>query len=59
MFLTLDVRGMNDIKLIFTPIHAPSHELEVKDNNTPLNKIVRRVWLGYWALEKRVFIYGE
>jgi hypothetical protein len=27
-FLTLDIRGINDIRLISSPIHAPSHEFE-------------------------------
>jgi len=26
MFLTLDIRGMNEIRLISRPIHAPNHE---------------------------------
>jgi hypothetical protein len=38
MFLTLDIRGMNDIRLLSRPIHAPSHELEDTDINTPLTK---------------------
>jgi len=35
MFLTLDIRGINDIRLISRPIHSPSHELEDTDTNTP------------------------
>jgi len=35
MFLTLDIRGMNDIRLISKPIHAPNHELEDTNSNTP------------------------
>ena len=35
MFLTLDIRGINDIRLISRPIHAPSHELEDTDINIP------------------------
>ena len=35
MFLTLDVRGMNDIRLISKPIHAPNHVLEDTNSNTP------------------------
>ena len=34
MFLTLDIRGTNDIRLISRPIHAPSHELEDTDYYT-------------------------
>ena len=34
MFLTLDIKGINDIRLISNPIHAPSRELEDTDTNT-------------------------
>jgi len=59
-FLTLDVRGVNDVRLISRPVHAPSHELEDIGTDTPLTKIVRRFWLSYWALEKESFysVYG-
>jgi hypothetical protein len=30
-FLTLDVRGINNIRLISSPIHAPTHEFEDTD----------------------------
>ena len=40
VFLTLDVRGMKDIRLISRPIRAPSIELENTDTNTPLTKVV-------------------
>jgi len=33
MFLTLDIKGMNDIRLISRPIHAPNYELEDTDTN--------------------------
>jgi hypothetical protein len=33
-FFTLDIRGMNDIRLISRPIHAPSHEVKNTDTNT-------------------------
>jgi len=39
MFLTLDVKGMNDIRFISRPIHAPDHELEDTDTNTPPTKV--------------------
>jgi hypothetical protein len=42
MLLSLDIRGMNDIKLIIRPIHATSHELEVTDTNTPLTKVISK-----------------
>jgi hypothetical protein len=38
MFMTLDVRGIKDIRLISRPIHVPSHELEDIDTSTPLLK---------------------
>ena len=42
MFLTLDIRGINDIRLISRPIHAPSLELEDVDTNTPPTKIISK-----------------
>jgi len=39
MFLTLDIRGMNDIRLISRPIHAPNHEFEDTDTNTPPTRV--------------------
>ena len=42
IFLALDIRGINDIRLISRPIHAPSHELENTDTNTPLIKVVNK-----------------
>ena len=42
MFLTLDIRGMNDIRLISRPIHAPSHELVDTDTNTPLARVTSK-----------------
>ena len=39
MFLTLDIRGMNDIRLISRAIHVPNHELEDTDTNTRPNKV--------------------
>jgi len=42
VFFTLDIRGMNDIRLISKPIHAPSYELEDTDTNTPLTKVVSK-----------------
>ena len=42
IFLTLDIKGINDIRLISSPIHAPSHELEDTDTNIPPTKVVKR-----------------
>ena len=36
VFLTLDIRRMNDIKLISRPIRAPSHELEDTEDTSPI-----------------------
>jgi len=38
VFLTLDIKELNDIRLISRPIHAPNHELQDTDTNTPLLK---------------------
>jgi hypothetical protein len=42
MFLVLDINGINNIKLISSRIHAPSHELEDIDTNTPPTKVVSK-----------------
>ena len=42
MFLTLDIKGMNDNRLISRPIHAPNHELEDTDTNTPPTEVISR-----------------
>jgi hypothetical protein len=39
IFLTLDIRGINDIRLISRPIHSPSLELEDTDTNTPPQRL--------------------
>ena len=46
LFLTLDIKGINDIRLISNPIHAPSHELEYTDT-TPYDDptITRTLYL--------------
>jgi len=47
MFLTLDIRGINDIRLISRPIHAPSHELEDTGTNTLPTKVFgKRILVG-------------
>ena len=43
MFLTLDIRGINDIRLISRPIHAPSHELQATDTVTPPAKVISKM----------------
>jgi hypothetical protein len=42
VFLMLDFRGTNGIRLISKPIHAPRHELKDTDTNTPLIKVVNK-----------------
>jgi hypothetical protein len=38
----LDIRGINDLRLISRSVHAPSHELEDTDTNTPPTKVVSK-----------------
>ena len=45
MFLTLNIKGINDIRLISNPIHAPSHELEDTDTNTPPTRVISKMIL--------------
>ena len=59
MFLTLDIRGMNDIRLISRPIHAPSHELEDTDTNTPPTEVInKRILIELLGIrEESVILY--
>jgi hypothetical protein len=53
MFLTLDIRGINDIRLISNPIHAPSHELENTDTNTPPTKVIsKRIFVEFLGIRE-------
>ena len=58
VFLTLDVRGMKDIRLISRPIRAPSIELENTDTNTPLTEVVseRILFELLGVREERVYV---
>jgi hypothetical protein len=61
MFLALQIREMNDIILIPSPIHAPSHELEDTGTNTPLTKVAsKRISVALLGIrEESVYpIYG-
>jgi hypothetical protein len=61
IFLTFDIRGMNDIKLISSPIHAPSHEFEDTDTNIPLIKVIsNRIFVELLGIrEESIYsIYG-
>jgi len=42
IFLTWDIKGINDIRLISRLIHVPSHELEDTDTNTPPTKVISK-----------------
>jgi len=59
MFLALDIRGINYITLISSPIHAPSHELEDTDLNTPPTKGIRKwIFVELMAIrEESVMLY--
>jgi hypothetical protein len=69
IFLTLDIRGINDIRLISGPIHAPrlisghihapSHELEGTYTNTPPTKVIsKRILVELLGIrEESVILY--
>ena len=57
MFLMLDIRGINDIRLISRPIRAPSHELEDTDTNTPPTKVVsKRILVEFLGIREESFM---
>ena len=57
MFLMLDIRGINDIRLISRPIHAPSHELEDTDTNTPPTKVdSKRILVEFLGIREESFM---
>jgi len=55
MFLTLDIKGMNDIRLISRPIH----ELEDTVTNTPPTKVIsRRIFVELLGIrEESIILY--
>jgi hypothetical protein len=59
MFLTLDISGINDIRLISRPIHAPNHELEDTDTNIPPTKVVsKRILVEFLGIrEESLMLY--
>jgi len=59
IFLTLDIKGINDIRLISRPIHAPNHELEDTDTNTPPTIVIgRRIFVELLGIrEESVILY--
>jgi len=60
--LTLDFEGINDIRLISRHIHAPIHELEDTDTNTPPARIIsRRIFvelLGIREESVKLYLWG-
>ena len=59
IFLTLDIKGINDIRLISRPIHAPNHELQDTDTNIPPTKVIsRRIFVELLGIrEESVILY--
>ena len=59
MFLTLDIKGMNDTRLISRPIHAPNHELDDTDTNTPPTRVTsKRIFVELLGIrEESVILY--
>jgi len=59
VFLTLDVTGMNDIRLISRPIHVPNHELEDTDTKiAPTIVIIKRIFVELLGIrEESVTLY--
>jgi hypothetical protein len=58
IFLTLDISGMNDIRLISSPIHAPSHEFEDTNTNIPLTRVIsNRILVELLGIREESVIY--
>jgi hypothetical protein len=65
IYIKIDIKtapiyfGANDIRLISSPIHAPSHELEDTDTNTPLTKLIsKRIFVELLGIrEESVILY--
>jgi hypothetical protein len=56
IFLTLDIKGINDIKLISRPIHAPNNELEDTAINIPPTKVVsKRILVEFLGIREESF----
>ena len=56
MFLTLDIRGMKDIRMISRSIHAPNHEMEDIDSNTPPTKLISFSSLSVSFIDVKSFL---
>jgi len=59
IFLTWDIKGLNDIILISRRIHTPIHELEDTDTNTPPTKVIsKRIFVELLSItEESVILY--
>ena len=58
MFLTLDIRGINDIRLISRPIHAPSHELEDTNTNKPTIKAIsKKIFVEFLGIREESVVF--
>jgi hypothetical protein len=59
MFLSLVIKGINDIRLISSLIHVPSHELEDTDTSTPPTRIIsKRILVELLGIrEESVILY--
>jgi hypothetical protein len=59
IFFTLDIRGINDIRLISRRIHALSHELEDTDTTTSLTRVTsKRIFVELLGIrEESVILY--
>jgi hypothetical protein len=61
MFLTMDIIGINDIRLNSSPIYAPSHEFEDIDTNIPLTNVIsNRILVELLGIREKIVysIYG-
>jgi len=60
MFLMLDIREINDIRLISRPIHAPNHELEYTDTKRILVELLgireESVILYLWGMNPLAYL---
>jgi hypothetical protein len=58
MFLTLGIRGKSDIRLIYSRIHAPSHELDDTHTNIPLTRVTtNRTLVELLGIREESFVF--
>jgi hypothetical protein len=62
-YLTLDIRGINDIRLNSRPIHAPSYELEDTGSNIYSTKVVsKRILVELLGIREesiKIYLWGK